>query len=85
MEFMDAGALTDVVLHTIMNENQVQKSWICCQIYVTEGLFLLFPDGDSMPGGAAGPELPAREGRGAQGHQVGQRTAHHEGRGQDNR
>ena len=35
MEFMDAGALTDVVLHTIMNENQVQnQSWICYQIYL---------------------------------------------------
>ena len=43
------------------------------------------PDGDCVPGGAAGAELPAREGRGAQGHQVGQRTAHNEGRRQDNR
>ena len=33
MEFMDAGALTDVVLHTIMNENQVQnQSRICYQL-----------------------------------------------------
>ena len=36
MEFMDAGALTDVVLHTIMNENQVRKSWILYQIYLNE-------------------------------------------------
>ena len=55
------------------------------QIYLTGSLLLLLLDGDSVPGGAAGPELPAREGRGAQGHQVGQRLAHAERRRQDHR
>ena len=55
------------------------------QIYLTGSLLLLLLDGDSVPGGAAGPELPAREGRGAQGHQVGQHPPHHEGSRQDHR